>query len=100
LLHAVGKPVSEKLVLLVDDDQPMRDAVSCLREVESYSILEAENGQAAVELLEKTPYLPCVILLDSTMPVMVGADFWSFGRCCARFGWSEPSGNRQSGGNR
>jgi CheY-like chemotaxis protein len=51
------------------------DACESLCQSEGYSVLEAENGRHALELLEKTPHLPCVILLDLAMPVMDGRGF-------------------------
>jgi CheY-like chemotaxis protein len=70
-----GRPVSEKLVLVVDDERCVRGAMSRLLGMNGYSVLEAENGQQALELLEKTPHLPSVILLDLTMPIMDGYGF-------------------------
>jgi two-component system, chemotaxis family, chemotaxis protein CheY len=70
-----GELTDEKLVLVVDDDRSVRESVSALLEVEGYFVLEAENGERALELLEKTPHPPCMILLDLAMPVMDGRQF-------------------------
>jgi CheY-like chemotaxis protein len=70
-----SKLTDEKLVLVVDDDRSMRESLSELLEVEGYCVLEAENGQKALDVLEKTPHTPCVILLDLAMPVMDGREF-------------------------
>ena len=70
-----GKPVNEKLVLVVDDDPSMRESLSSLLGVEGYSVLEADNGQKALEALEKAAHFPCLILLDLAMPVMDGRGF-------------------------
>jgi CheY-like chemotaxis protein len=70
-----SKLTDEKLVLVVEDDRSVRKSLSELLEVEGYSVLEAENGQRALEILEKTSYLPCMILLDLAMPVMSGGEF-------------------------
>jgi CheY-like chemotaxis protein len=70
-----GKPVNEKLVLVVDDDRSVRESLSRLLDAADYSVLEAENGQKALELLEKAALFPCLILLDLAMPVMDGHGF-------------------------
>jgi CheY-like chemotaxis protein len=70
-----GKPVDEKVVLVVDDDRDVRESLSNLLAMEGYSVLEAENGQQALELLERGSHFPRVILLDLAMPVMDGHQF-------------------------
>jgi CheY-like chemotaxis protein len=70
-----GKPINEKLVLVVDDDRSMRESLAGLLDVKGYSVLEAENGQKALDVLEKAPRFPCVILLDLAMPIMDGRGF-------------------------
>jgi CheY-like chemotaxis protein len=70
-----SKLTDEKLVLLVDDDPLGRESLSELLDAKGYSVLEAENGQTALEVLKKTPYFPCLIVLDLTMPVMDGREF-------------------------
>jgi CheY-like chemotaxis protein len=70
-----GKPINQKLVLVVDDDRSMRESLAGLLDVKGYSVLEAENGQKALDVLEKAPRFPCVILLDLAMPIMDGRGF-------------------------
>jgi CheY-like chemotaxis protein len=70
-----SKTLDEKLVLVVDDGQYVRKGVFRLSRMEGYSVLEAENGQKALEVLENAQSLPCVILLDLLMPVMDGHEF-------------------------
>ena len=70
-----GKPIDEKLVLVVDDDQSARESLSRLLDLEGYSVLEAENGQKAVDVLENAAHFPCLILLDLAMPIMDGHGF-------------------------
>jgi CheY-like chemotaxis protein len=60
-------------VLLVEDDRDIRDAVAAVLEAEGYTVLTAENGQAALSILERGQ--PCVVLLDLMMPIMNGWDF-------------------------
>src|ERR1700730_13811531 len=70
-----SKLTDEKLVLLVDDDPLGRESLSELLDAKGYSVLEAENGQTALEVLKKTPHFPCLIVLDLAMPVMDGREF-------------------------
>lgn len=62
-------------ILVVDDDRDIRETLAVVLEIEGYETLCAENGQAALDLLEKTEPLPSLILLDLMMPVM---DAWQF----------------------
>jgi CheY-like chemotaxis protein len=70
-----SKLTDEKLVLVVDDDPLGREWLSELLDTKGYSVLEAENGKTALEVLRKTPHLPCLIMLDLAMPVMDGREF-------------------------
>jgi CheY-like chemotaxis protein len=65
----------KKVVLLVDDDTLVREAISKLLGASGYSVLQAENGQEALAVLKKTPREQCMILLDLAMPVMDGREF-------------------------
>jgi CheY-like chemotaxis protein len=61
-------------VLIVEDDDDAREALSELLQGEGYGVAEAENGQAALRWLANHP-APCVILLDLMMPVLSGEQF-------------------------
>jgi signal transduction histidine kinase len=61
-------------VLVVEDDQPLRDALGPLLEEDGYEVSLAANGREALRRLYEDP-LPNVILLDLRMPVMDG---WQF----------------------
>ena len=61
----------EKVILIVDDVELNRAILSELFQKE-YGILEAENGQEALELIEKHGENIKVVLLDLVMPVMDG----------------------------
>ena len=58
-------------VLLVEDDEAVREAMREALEDEGYSTLSAANGEQALELLARGPK-PRLILLDLMMPVMNG----------------------------
>ena len=63
--------MNRKCVLVVEDNELTRDI---LREILSgdYHVLEAENGQVALEVLEEHRSSVSLIFLDVMMPVMDG----------------------------
>src|SRR5215510_8699670 len=65
---------STQRVLVVDDDQDIRDALCELLRDEGYEAIAVANGEEALTYL-KGGNLPCVILLDLMMPVMDGWEF-------------------------
>jgi CheY-like chemotaxis protein len=62
-------------VLLVDDDRDIRETLSELLDACGYVVLQAENGQIALDVLKTTPRFPRVVLLDLSMPVLDGREF-------------------------
>jgi len=62
-------------VLLVDDDRDIRETLSELLDASGYAVLQAENGQIALDVLKTTPRFPCVVVLDLSMPVLDGREF-------------------------
>lgn len=67
-----------KKVLIVDDEQAVRDSISFCLLANNYNVMLAENGAAAVEAVERCASLGndlAVILLDIEMPVMTGEEF-------------------------
>lgn len=64
-----GAPV----VLVVDDDPDILEALSEILEAEGFEIRRARNGKEALDRLEPEP--PNLILLDLMMPVMDGWEF-------------------------
>src|SRR5947209_7717073 len=62
-------------VLVIDDDEGIRETLRMVLEIEGYEVLEAPNGAAALAVLERVQ--PAVILLDMRMP---GMDGWEFAR--------------------
>ncbi len=63
-----------KLILVVDDDHDIREAMCDVLTDEGYHVKEASNGAEALAML-RTGIEPAVILLDLMMPVMDG---WTF----------------------
>ncbi len=63
-----------ELVLVVEDDAPVRAfTVRALAEG-GYRVLEAENGDRALELLRAEGQRPAVVLTDVVMPGMTGSE--------------------------
>jgi CheY-like chemotaxis protein len=69
-----GQTTSHNCVLIVEDDPDIREITKLYLRMAGRKALTAENGQEAIELLEKGEK-PCLILLDLMMPVMDG---WTF----------------------
>lgn len=59
-------------VLVVDDDQEIRETLRLVLEDDGHEVIEAESGQSALIHLRTTPH-PLVVLLDMLMPGMNGA---------------------------
>lgn len=64
---------SPKHILVVDDDEMMREFVKELLEINNFTITEANNGKTGLkEFRENTPDL---VLTDIIMPEMEGISF-------------------------
>lgn len=63
-------PLTDATLLVVDDEQAIRDSIVAYLEDSGYDVLEAENGQQALALYEKKS--PDLIICDLRMPVMDG----------------------------
>jgi two-component system, OmpR family, response regulator CpxR len=62
-------------VLVVEDDDDVRDGLRDILEEEGYRVWTAANGQEALDRLSALS--PQLILLDLMMPVMNGVEFLS-----------------------
>ena len=62
-------------VLVVEDDQDLRDMLADVLTDEGFDVRTAAHGELALAMLEQ--WRPHVILLDLNMPVMDG---WTFRR--------------------
>lgn len=71
-LNAAGgfKPV----ILIVDDDPGIRDALRMVISDQGYQCQTAANGADALRLLNDSGVLPNLIVIDLMMPVMNGWD--------------------------
>ena len=60
------------IVLIVDDDEDVRDAVRTILQDEGYETLEASHGREALSILRERDVPPALVLLDLMMPTMDG----------------------------
>ena len=60
-------------VLVVDDDQDIRDVVRFILEDAGYEVLDAGDGETALQILRDSP-TPLIALLDLLMPRPNGLD--------------------------
>lgn len=71
---SAANQTEEPCVLIVEDDDGAREALSDCLEMEGISVVAARNGREALDYLHSSP-APKVILLDLYMPVMTGWEF-------------------------
>jgi PAS domain S-box-containing protein len=78
-IPAVARPDSSRTrdhrrasVLVVDDEEMVRQMACVALRTQGYEVLEAKNGKDAIEMLAGAAAMPSLVLLDLTMPVMGG----------------------------
>ena len=71
----MNEPTDHNLVVLVDDDDSIREAFTEVLESEGYDVRGYRDGREAIEALVDNKPGPCLILLDWMMPVMNGEEF-------------------------
>lgn len=57
---------SNELILIIDDEKPIRDILSASLEDEDYKVITAENGAEGLKLIRSEK--PAIVLLDIWMP--------------------------------
>jgi CheY-like chemotaxis protein len=74
----MNQTTCERVVLVVDDDPAIREALADLLGDEGYRVVTAMNGVEALDKLRAPAQArPCVILLDLMMPLMNGHQFFA-----------------------
>ena len=69
--------MNRKRILVIEDEQGIRETLKLVLEIEGYEVLLAANGHEALDLLKSIPR-PGIIFLDLMMPVMDGFEFLAF----------------------
>lgn len=67
--------VQRPAILVVDDDDDIREALAELLEDRGYAVTTAVDGEHALRLLRGGGVLPSLVLLDLMMPVLDGYGF-------------------------
>jgi CheY-like chemotaxis protein len=62
-------------VLVVEDDELIRESILDFLEDNGYQAMGAANGMEALHSLGSCQSLPCLIILDLMMPIMDGVSF-------------------------
>ena len=68
------KAVKEKNILVVDDEETVRESLAAILEREGYRVFQAESGDEGLRVLKETPGIQLVIS-DHNMPGMSGIEF-------------------------
>ena len=66
--------MNKNSVLIIEDDNDLREAYVMILQSEGIDVHAAENGKAALDILQKKGN-PGIIFLDLRMPVMGGLEF-------------------------
>ena len=69
-----GEPHGTETVLVVDDEEAVRQAVTSILDSAGYLVLVASNGPEAIEMFEEAHDHIDLVLLDMTMPLMDGEE--------------------------
>ena len=67
--------MDHKYILVVDDDDAVRQTVVDVLEDAQFAVRVAHDGQEALDILRQAQDRPCLVLLDLMMPRMNGWDF-------------------------
>jgi CheY-like chemotaxis protein len=67
--------MNKKFILIVDDDEDIRETLRDALTFEGYEAVTTNNGAEALKYLQQSTILPGLIILDLMMPVMDGSKF-------------------------
>lgn len=66
----------EKVILVIDDEDSIRETISEFLEIYDFQVVQASNGQEAIEIYKKHTAEIALILSDINMPIKNGVDFF------------------------
>ena len=66
--------MNQETILVVEDNDVLREGLSAMLEIEGFTVFAAENGRAALDRM--TFLFPDLILSDIAMPEMDGYGFF------------------------
>ncbi|MEO8256088.1 MAG: ATP-binding protein [Acidobacteriota bacterium] len=69
-----GAPLGREVILLVEDDEGVRELAAATLKRFGYHVLETSSGAEALNVLSRTPWHLDLLLTDVIMPNMTGAD--------------------------
>ncbi len=78
------RSVMRDTVLLVEDEEDLRESIRDALELNGYAVVAARDGQEALDELGRIEHV-CVVLLDLLMPRMNGWEFFANLRARAEF---------------
>lgn len=73
-VSVVGRAIAPETILLVEDEDSVRELVRRVLEAKGYKVLEARRGEQALEAAEKHPDPIRLLLTDVVMPHMNGQE--------------------------
>jgi DNA-binding NtrC family response regulator len=72
VLHEVD--MTQQLVLVIDDEDPVREAVTDILELEGLAVITAPDGRTGIDLYRRRQAEINLILLDLSMPGLNGEE--------------------------
>jgi CheY-like chemotaxis protein len=67
----------DQLVLLVDDDDEVREVTAGILEDAGYAVVTATDGPAALEVMDREGDAVALVVADYVMPGMTGRELWT-----------------------
>jgi PAS domain S-box-containing protein len=76
ILRQTGMPSDGKLVMVVEDEEPLRKMIAEVLERDGYRVQQCEGGQQAIEMMKVKRF--DVIITDLKMPGIGGKELYTF----------------------